>query len=369
MNLILSSLLKSVNLVTLDIRGNGFLRDDVICLIKLLETNKHLQELNGIPVVATSALKTSQVLFSVTNIPKLTKDMKSHSLDDTFWGTETVRSQVIEMAERDGFLFASLVTPRNFSRLKKLSISYHEFPDSALSFICDSIATAPSFDNLDLTNRGSNILLSVICTRTHLSMLNGLALHASADKGGVLPNCLWNDMTLGTLMRLKLWGALRGNPDDPMDISFHGITVTGLRGFAGKFKFDTQLSKNTFPIPFRKLDISQRHQVSDSVVADLSRSLSMPNLHPSLWRSDVRYSRRLRTRSAFALYYLLRPKIRPTKLPGSMKSQVVNGVDVNLLHEVAPVENKQKQAPREVAPVVLLDPPPLVVNGQRLGGD
>ena len=64
-NLILSSLLKSVNLVTLDIRGNGFLRDDVICLIKLLETNKHLQELNGIPVVATSALETSQVLFQL----------------------------------------------------------------------------------------------------------------------------------------------------------------------------------------------------------------------------------------------------------------------------------------------------------------
>ena len=90
-NLILSSLLKPVNLVALDIRGNGFLRDDVICVIKLLETNTHLQPLDGIPVVAMRAHETSQLLFSVTNTPELTKDVKSHSLDDTFWGQVCIR--------------------------------------------------------------------------------------------------------------------------------------------------------------------------------------------------------------------------------------------------------------------------------------
>eukprot|EP00397_Hematodinium_sp_SG-2012_P000310 GEMP01000310.1.p1 GENE.GEMP01000310.1~~GEMP01000310.1.p1 ORF type:complete len:1691 (+),score=330.69 GEMP01000310.1:326-5398(+) len=351
LRLIIVTLLKSPALVTLDMRGNGFDKEDVMIVINQLENNKYLKTLNGIPVVAQEASKVSKLEFDGTGVPVITHQMRETNSEDKAYGQDTCKFATVEMDEGDGFLFASLVTPSNFSKLRHLSITKHRIPDSALTYLCDAIAALPNLDSLDLqriyvSNRGANMLLSVICQRAQsLKSLNGLPVNLLKQETGGKSGSyvttgnpiLWNEYTMGAASRLKLWSALRlSDEGQVMEVDNRGMTDVGLRGIAGKFKFDSMTADSIGSVrtaSIVKLDLSDNKQITDAAMADLCRNLLQPTNSPSLVYLDTRYCPKLRARTAFELYYLLHPKSRPTKTLGTQKLQVVNGMDIKLLHE------------------------------------
>jgi len=352
LRLIIITLLKSPSLTSLDLRGNGFDKEDIMVVINQLEHNKYLKLLNGIPVVAAEANKMSKLEFDGTGIPPISPNMRESGSEDRAYGHNTCKYGVVSMDEGDGFLFASLVTSNNFQRLKHLSIKRHRIPDSALTYICDAIASLPALENLELqnvyvSNRGANMLLSVIAQRSAtlqnlnglpINMLKGEVQNGNKSGGYVVTKypIVWNDFTLAIATRLKLWAALRESDDEgkSMVIDTRGLTDVGLRGIAGKTKWEAaEASRSMRLLPIIKLDLSNNHQITDTALADICRNLLQPSERPTLQYLDTRYCPKLRARSAFELYYLLHPKTRPTKSMGTSKLQIVNGMDIKLLHD------------------------------------
>lgn len=350
LKLIIVTLLRSTSLGHLDLRGNGFDKDDIMIIIQQLEDNKYLKTLNGIPVIASEASRLTRLEFEGTGIPDILPNMRETNTDDRAFGQDTCKYQTVELDEGDGFLFASLITPGNFSKLKHISLTKHRIPDTALTYVCDALATIPALESLDLSrlyvsNRGANMLLSVICQRAqNIRSLNGLPLSVlqketkDGASGKKVGGILWNEYTLAVATRLKLWSVLCVTDESGyMELDTRGLTDVGLRGVAGKLKHESMnsegLTLSLRSLPLVKLDLSGNKQISDMAVADLTRNLLQPNSSPALVYLDIRYCPKLRARSAFELYYLLHPKSNPEKPTGAGKLQTLNGIDIKMLRD------------------------------------
>jgi len=353
LRLIIVALLKSPALTDLDLRGNGFTHEDAQILLDELEKNKTLKTLNAIPLSSSGAAKLEHLQLDGTNVGPITPQMKESKGQEKAYGQDTCKYSTVEMSDGDGLIFSSLVTSKNFPKLHHLSILKHRIPDIALAHICDTIASVPGLDTLDLTkiyvsNRGSNMLLQVICKRAeNIRSLNGLPLsvlaadtHVSKTNSVQASKAIdWNEYTLAVATKLKLWGALKiSDKGGYMEVDKRGLTDVGLRGISGKMKFDFQTPDSMSSVrsaPILKLDLSGNRNITDAAVADLCRNLLQPTTVPSLQYLDLRYCQKLRSRSAYELYGLLHPKGRPATSVGTNKLQVINGVNIDTLAQSA----------------------------------
>jgi len=353
---------------SLDLRGNFLDKEDCMLILRCLESNKTLQTLNGIPVMADEGLAKESLVFDRLGLPRRSSgdEMDYDEPDGCCYGRATIRAAAVRLDEGDGFLFGSLVTPQNFPVLSSISLVGHVLLDTTLTFLCDALLAIPTLEkiqlsDLQLSSRGSALLVSALAELApRLVALNGVPVarlieQKKHDAGGgrmgvgtvALPRHVeWNDFSLGVLSRLHLWPYVSwqvveaddGSDDevDPAVTPFerlaltHGcVTDTGLRGLCALLRqmlpTDVGRSLDGAP-PLRVLDLSRNPQLSDLAVAELSRTIQkIPS--SNLREVNVRYCRRLRARSAFELLQLV-PKGREQ---AASNLRVINGVDVYAL--------------------------------------
>ncbi|CAD7927849.1 unnamed protein product [Amoebophrya sp. A120] len=365
----LESLLSSPTIASLDLRGNGLDKQDCLYIISLLEKNNTLLTLNQIPVVVDDAQKMRELKFDHHGIPvpQLAEEEQKENESNNIYCATAFASEYVTLDEGDGYLFASLVTSTNFPELTSIQVKDHAVSDSTLAYICDALLALPSLENLDfvnlkLSNRGANLLLSAVSEiSSRLRTVNGIPLMRLLEekkgqvtgtdsvKGAILANdVVWNDFSLGLLSRLKLWPhVVWPEPNtSPLKMEGHTITDVGVRGLCGLLKCFTPADglPSSTSLPFlQELNLSRNPSLTDAAVAVLCKQLSVENACPTLEKLTVRYCPKLRARTAFELYQLLRSKIALTAFgeaasvqqePSSagLKSlKVLNGIDIEAL--------------------------------------
>eukprot|EP00397_Hematodinium_sp_SG-2012_P001205 GEMP01001206.1.p1 GENE.GEMP01001206.1~~GEMP01001206.1.p1 ORF type:complete len:1723 (+),score=302.95 GEMP01001206.1:235-5403(+) len=366
---VITSLLESETLTTLDLRGNYLNKQDVALIIELLERNKALKLLNLIPVVITDAKNAQALVMNGNSIES--EEAKEDDDDDDFNDDEgevkeaisksALQADAVRLDEGDGILFASLVTKGNFPNLHTIVIRNHIIPDTTLTFICDALIALDGLEQLqllklDLSNRAANLLLSAcveIAPRLH--NLNGIPLskfvgerHGAAGTtnptsgAAHTQDIAWNDFSLGTMARIKLWNCLSWRDNRDPFVLEKSFTDVGLRGLCTLFrcaggnedKFGRILD---IPPNIIQLDLSNNDKISDAAVAELCRTLQLPYRNPSLNELTVRYCQKLKARSSFELYHLLHPRTDEDKTTGCSNIHIVNGVDIYTLQTSAKV--------------------------------
>ncbi|CAD7928384.1 unnamed protein product [Amoebophrya sp. A25] len=368
----LESLLTSQTITSLDLRGNGLDKNDCLFIISLLEKNTTLLTLNQIPVVIDEAQKMAELRFDHHGIPipslaEMEEEESGETDENCIYCATAFSSTHVELDEGDGYLFASLVTETNFPSLSSIRLREHAVSDATLAYICDALLALPALENLDFTdmklsNRGANLLLSAVSEIAgRLRSVNGIPLGrlleekkstvGGGGKGAILAgDIVWNDFSLGLLSRLKLWPhVVWPEPStQPVNLEGHTLTDVGVRGICGLLKCftpgpDSAPKARSLP-QLTDLNLSRNPSLTDAAVAVLCKQLSVEQACPTLRRLSVRYCPKLRSRSAFELYQLLRTKIALTSFGEARGSRqdsdaglknltILNGIDIGALSE------------------------------------
>jgi len=269
-------------------------------------------------------------------------------------------ADMVRLDEGDGYLFASLVTKKNFPALRTIVLRRHIIPDTTLTYICDALISLDTVEELqllklDLSNRAGNLLLSAcVEIAPRLQILNGVPLsrfvgerhggsNASAAGGGYpAQDVAWNDFSLGTMARIKLWNCFSWRNCREPFVFEKKITDVGLRGLCtllrcagdNEDKFGRILDT---PPNILQIDLSNNEMISDAAVAELCRTLQLPYRNPTLNEVSVRYCKKLKACSSFELYHLLHPRTEDEKTTGCSNLHIINGVDIYALQSTAKV--------------------------------
>eukprot|EP00916_Digyalum_oweni_P014404 GHVL01023642.1.p1 GENE.GHVL01023642.1~~GHVL01023642.1.p1 ORF type:complete len:1616 (+),score=219.26 GHVL01023642.1:253-4848(+) len=336
---IIRSLLSSSVLESLDLRGNYLSKSDALLVIKMLENNKSLKFLNGLPVIVETAAKSIDLSLVSTGIDTNIGCNYSDIIEDE---SESISRSAIEspgvrIDEGDAFLFASFVTKNNFPKLNSLSIEKFIIPDISLTYIIDAILKIPTLihlnaKNLQLSSRGRALLISAFSEMSpRVETINSLSLSAlifapshslklQSILGSHDPNraLSWDDVSLSLMS--NLWRKLENmSLLEVLGSQFsEDISDTAIRSVSNLLTVVELPVKYINAHQLQDLRFTGNVLLTDHGVADICRAVGS-----SVWPIrclDVRFCPRLRARSSFELIKLAQAPVKCL--------QSLNGVDV-----------------------------------------
>jgi len=350
------------SLTWLDVRGNGFNKEDANLLLSLLEQYGSLVTLNMIPVTIEDAHACKVLDFDGTGASASHIDGHSHEDDYSIgeaWAEDSLSTNHVRLDEGDAFLFLSLVSAQNFPELRSVLLRRHEVPDQSLPHICDALLNLPSIDHLQLSElqlstRGSSLLLSAAAEMaSRLVSLNGVPVKRmgqmrNAPEGVSVPldgPIEWNDFSLGVIAKQSLWpvAALPSTGSGEFPLHGRSLTDVGTRGLCAMLRYHlgAEHSMDKGNLQLSRIDLSGNSLITDASAADLCHTLQHPSTSSSLRHTlrelNLRSCPRLKARSAAELKQLTR-SIRDNRdgsatLGSSL--QVISGVDVAALDSAA----------------------------------
>jgi len=356
------------SLTWLDVRGNGFTKEDANLLLSLLEQYGSLVTLNMIPVTIEDAHSCKVLDLDGTGATALHVDAHSASYAvGEAWAEDSLASNHVRLDEGDAFLFLSLVSAQNFPQLKSVLLRKHELPDQSLPHICDALLNLPTVDHLQLSelqlsSRGASLLLSAAAEMSsRLISLNGVPVKRMAQMRNVPEGVAvpldgpveWNDFSLGVIAKQGLWPvAAMPSHSGAGDFPLHGRSLTdvGTRGLCSMLRYyqsaDHAMDKGSLQLS--RIDLSGNKLITDASVADLCHTLQNPSSNSSLRHTlkelNLRSCPRLKARSASELKQLLRGvrEQREGSATAGSSLQVISGVDVASLDNAVKTTNSSK---------------------------